>query len=84
MGYTVPQQIRMDNAKDGVSVFFRVRAVYRDAKIVVRDENGTQIAAFAREHLAPGEMESIKLPRVLLDKAVGALTVQVEEGGDGK
>lgn len=84
VGYTVPQQIRMDNAKDGVSVFFRVRAVYRDAKIVVRDENGTQIAAFAREHLAPGEMESIKLPRVLLDKAVGALTVQVEEGGDGK
>ena len=84
VGYTVPQQIRMDNAKDGVSVFFRVRAVYRDAKIVVRDENGTQIAALAREHLAPGEMESIKLPRVLLDKAVGALTVQVEEGGDGK
>lgn len=82
VGYTVPQHIRMENAQDGVSVFFRVRAVYRNAKIVVRDEKGTQIAAFPREHLAPGEMESIKLPRVLLDKAVGALTVEIEEGSE--
>ena len=54
--------------------------MYRDAKIVITDETGAQIAAFAREHLAPGEMESIKLPRVLLDKVQGALTVSIEEG----
>ncbi len=83
MGYTVPQQIRMENIGDGVPVFFRVRAVYRDAKIVVRDAEGTQIAAFPREHLAPGEMETIRLPRVLLQKAAGALTVEVEKGGEG-
>ncbi len=83
VGYTVPQQIRMENIGDGVPVFFRVRAVYRDAKIVVRDAEGTQIAAFPREHLAPGEMETIRLPRVLLQKAAGALTVEVEKGGEG-
>lgn len=80
VGYTVPQHIRMDAVTDAVSLFFRVRAVYRDAKIVITDETGAQIAAFAREHLAPGEMESIKLPRVLLDKVQGALTVSIEEG----
>lgn len=83
VGYTVPQQIRMENTGDGVPVFFRVRAVYRDAKIVVRDAEGTQIAAFPREHLAPGEMETIRLPRVLLQKAAGALKVEIEEGGEG-
>ena len=80
VGYTVPQHIRMDAVTDAVSLFFRVRAVYRDAKIVITDETGAQIAAFAREHLAPGEMESIKLPRVLLSKVQGALTVSIEEG----
>lgn len=80
VGYTVPQHIRMDAVTDAVSLFFRVRAVYRDAKIVITDETGAQIAAFAREHLAPGEMESIKLPRTLLDKVQGALTVSIEEG----
>lgn len=83
VGYTVPQQIRMENTGDGVPVFFRVRAVYRDAKIVVRDAEGTQIAAFPREHLAPGEMETIRLPRVLLQKAAGALKVEIEKGGEG-
>ncbi len=83
VGYTVPQQIRMENIGDGVPVFFRVRAVYRDAKIVARDAEGTQIAAFPREHLAPGEMETIRLPRVLLQKAAGALKVEIEKGGEG-
>ena len=83
VGYTVPQQIRMENTGDGVPVFFRVRAVYRDAKIVVRDAEGTQIAAFPREHLAPGEMETIRLPRVLLQKAAGALKVEIEKGSEG-
>ena len=81
VGYTVPQHVRMDNAEKGISVFFRVRAIYHDARIVVKDDEGNQIAAFPREHLAPGEMESIKIPKVLLDKAVGGLTVSIEEGG---
>ena len=46
---------------------------------MVRDESGAQIASFRREHMAPGEMENIKLPRVLLEKAQGAVTVSVEE-----
>jgi hypothetical protein len=78
VGYTVPQHIRMERVSDAVTVFFRVRAVYGQSKIVVTDAEGQQIAAFPREHLAPGEMESIKLPTVLLQKAKGGLTISVE------
>ena len=79
VGYTVPQQIHMDADFKAVDVFFRVRAICHKSKILVKDEAGNQIASFSREHLAPGEMENIKLPRVLLEKAEGAITVSVEE-----
>ncbi|MBQ8143587.1 MAG: FAD-dependent oxidoreductase [Butyricicoccus sp.] len=78
VGYTVPQHIRLDEVEGNVPVFFRVRAISHDKKIVVRDDEGQIIASFPREHLAPGEMENIKLPRVLLERAHGGLTVSVE------
>ncbi len=78
VGYTVPQHIRLDDVEGSVPVFFRVRAISHDKKIVVRDDEGQIIASFPREHLAPGEMENIKLPRVLLERAHGGLTVSVE------
>lgn len=79
VGYTVPQHIHKDTDCKAVDVFFRVRAICGNSRIVVTDEAGAQIAAFPREHMAPGEMENIKLPRVLLDKAQGAITISVEE-----
>lgn len=79
VGYTVPQQIHMDAGFASVDVFFRVRAVCGQSRIEVRDEAGAQIASFRRERMAPGEMENIRLPRVLLEKAQGAITVSVEE-----
>ena len=80
VGYTVPQHVHMDGEFKAIDVFFRVRAICGDSRIIVKDEAGTQIASFHRERMAPGEMESIKLPRVLLEKAQGTLTVSVEEG----
>ena len=80
VGYTVPQHIRRENVAKGADVFFRVRRIYGDSKIVVQ-YGQTQLAAFKREHLAPGEMEHIVLPRVLLDRvpAGETLTVSVAE-----
>lgn len=77
VGYTVPQHIRLDTEK--APVMFRVSRVFRKSRIAVRDEAGNQIAQFPREHMAPGEMEQISLPRVLLERAVGGLTVSAEE-----
>ena len=76
VGYTVPQRIH--RGVDSVEIFFRVRNVRRDTAIRVMDGD-TQIARFKREHMAPGEMETIKLPKVLLDRVKGdTLTVEIE------
>ncbi len=78
VGYTVPQKIR--KGADGAEIFFRVRQIFGNSAIVVKDENESLIAKFKREHLAPGEMEKISIPKVLLDKiATGSATVSVEE-----
>jgi NADPH-dependent 2,4-dienoyl-CoA reductase/sulfur reductase-like enzyme len=79
VGYTVPQHIHMDAAFKAVDVFFRVRAICGPSRIEVTDQAGVQLASFPRERLAPGEMENIRLPRVLLERAQGAVTVRVKE-----
>ena len=79
VGYTVPQYIRVAGVEKSVNVSFRVRRILHESKIVVKSGD-TVIAQFKREHMAPGEMERIALPRVLLDRApIDTLTVSVEE-----
>ena len=78
--YTVPQKIRPNNVEKGVDLFFRVNNVYKDMRIRVTC-GGQELCSFPREHMAPGEMEHIVLPRVLLDKAQGGpLTVSLTDG----
>ena len=76
--YTGPQRIRRENVEKNLELFFRVNNVYRDRVIRVKDGD-TVLCQFKREHMAPGEMEKISIPRVLLDRAAGdTLTVAVE------
>lgn len=77
--YTVPQHIRTDRIEKSAGVFFRVNRVLGKSQILATDSTGTVIARFKREHLAPGEMEHIDLPAVLLNKAQGDLTISVQE-----
>ena len=77
VNYTVPQHIRVEGVEKLCEVFFRVNNVYRDRIITVTDEAGNLLCRFPREHMAPGEMEKISLPRTLLEKAVGSVTVSV-------
>ena len=74
VGYTVPQRINRANVEKGVDIFFRVRKKIRVGEIRV-ESNGEKIASFKREFLAPAEMEKITVPKVLLDKANGSITV---------
>ena len=74
--YTVPQKIRMGRVGKGVDLFFRVRNVYHDQEIVVKSGKD-EICRFPREHMAPGEMEHIVLPKKLLEKASGKLDVSI-------
>lgn len=77
VSYTVPQHIR--RGAHTVQVLFRVSRVFGPSRIVVRDGVGNQIAQFSRAHMAPGEMEQITLPGVLLSRATGGLTLSVQE-----
>lgn len=79
VSYTVPQRIRVEHMAKTAEIFFRVRNIYRNVEIQITDGQ-TVLAHFAREHMAPGEMEKVVLPKVLAEKACGdTLTVQIAE-----
>ena len=78
VSYTVPQRIRPAEVEKVCDLFFRVNRVCGASRVVVTS-GGKELAGFQREHLAPGEMERIVLPRALLDRAAEELTVSVEE-----
>ena len=77
--YTVPQKLRMEHVEKSTEISFRVSRSFTDSRILVKA--GEQvIAKFKRTHMAPGEMEHISLPKVLLEKAeTDALTISCEE-----
>ena len=78
VSYTVPQLFRTEGA-DQLELFFRVRSIYHNAAIVVRQQD-RRIARFRREHMAPGEMEHVTIPGALLkDLGDRPLTVSIEE-----
>ena len=77
--YTVPQRIRAERAEQGAEIFFRVNRVLGKSAITVRSGD-RPLAQFRRDHMAPGEMEKIAVPRVLLDKVQGEnITITVEK-----
>lgn len=79
VSYTVPQRIRVEHMARTAEIFFRVRNIYRNVEIQITDGK-TVLAHFAREHMAPGEMEKVVLPKVLAEKACDdTLTVQIVE-----
>ena len=76
--YTVPQAIRLENVDKRTEISFRVNQVLGESVIEVRDAKKA-ICTFKREYMAPGEMEHITVPEVLLSEAEGTeLTVMVK------
>ena len=79
LGYTLPQRIRLEGVEKSTNVSFRVRRICGKSTILVKSGD-TVIARFKRDRLAPGEMEHIALPKVLLDRApVDEVTIEIEE-----
>ena len=77
--YTVPQRIRLNAMGEKTEVSFRVNRSFSDSRILVTS-GGEIVAKFNRQHMAPGEMEHITLPRVLLERAKDdTLTISCEE-----
>ncbi len=77
IGYIVPQCFRADS--EWVEFYFRVRRVFKKSQIRITCVD-KEIACFKREHMAPGEMEAIKLPKALLSKIDSdSITISAEE-----
>ena len=76
---TLQQRIRLEGVEKSTNVSFRVRRICGKSTILVKSGD-TVIARFKRDRLAPGEMEHIALPRVLLDRApMDEVTIEIEE-----
>jgi len=78
VNYTVPQKIRPDNVEKNVELFFRTNKV-RGISVIRVTSDGKEIAKFKREHMAPGEMEKISIPKILLDRCGDTIEVTVED-----
>ncbi len=78
VNYTVPQRIRVNNIGKSVDIFFRTNKVRENSEIRVMSGD-TQLARFKRDRMAPGEMEKITIPAVLMAKAGKEITVYVED-----
>jgi NADPH-dependent 2,4-dienoyl-CoA reductase/sulfur reductase-like enzyme len=76
--YTVPQKIRPENLDKSAEVFFRSTEIFKDMKVVVTS-GGETIAHFSREHMAPGEMEKITLPKSFFAKIQDELEVSIRK-----
>ena len=77
--YTVPCTIAPDQMPEKLTVRFRVGSVMKDRYVSVYF-GSDRVIHRKRPVMAPGEMERIALPRVLLDRApVDEVTIEIEE-----
>ncbi len=76
--YIVPQKINCNTDTD-VKLYFRVGAVFKDAKLVV-EADGQEIISKKKRKLAPGEMEYVIIKKDVLNNlpADSVINVRVE------
>ncbi|MDK0736506.1 FAD-dependent oxidoreductase [Clostridium perfringens] len=80
ISYTVPQKFEIESLDGNLNVFMRVRNVFKNKHIVVRDEEGNVIQSFKKPHVVPAEMERITILKDKLKNAKGAITISLEDG----
>ena len=56
ISYTVPQKFEIESLDGNLNVFMRVRNVFKNKQIVVRDEEGNVIQSFKKPHVVPAEI----------------------------
>ena len=77
ISYIVPQQVRLENVGDKLPLLMRVRNVFHKVSLSVKID-GVEVKKIKKNHLAPGEMERIDLPKELIEANGGkCITVEV-------
>ena len=75
ISYIVPQEIRPQNCQKELELYFRVNKVFDDVKIVLKIDDKV-VKEVKKRHLAPGEMERMKIkPEALID--AGSLQLEI-------
>ncbi|MEG0834793.1 MAG: FAD-dependent oxidoreductase [Christensenellaceae bacterium] len=74
--YVLPQRVR--NIPEFLEVFFRVNDAYQNIQFVVKSAEMV-IAKYKREFVTPGEMEKIRIPKKLMEKANGEIEICLVE-----
>jgi len=78
VSYIVPQRMHVDEIEGKYAeVFLRSTDVYHDVTLVVKLD-GKEVKRFKKPHLAPAEMEHLKIDKELINVASGTLSVEVE------
>ncbi|ELC8443448.1 FAD-dependent oxidoreductase [Clostridium perfringens] len=80
ISYTVPQKFEIESLDGNLNVFMRVRNVFKNKQIVVRDEEGNVIQSFKKPHVVPAEMERITILKDKLKDAKGSIIISLEDG----
>ncbi len=74
--YTVPQKVRFDNIDKAVEVSFRVKNVYKNSKLIIKNENSFK--TFNKDYMLPGEMQKIVLAKDIFENTQ-QIEISVEE-----
>lgn len=79
--YIVPQEIRVENVEDDITLFMRVTDIFKNSKLILK--NGDKpIKEIKKIQFTPGEMEEIKVDiSKLKEGKIENLTVSVQEEG---
>ncbi len=70
VGYTVPQKVTVSKVDKFLEVLFRVRAVLKDANVVVKCGD-TVLMSKKHDQMLPAEMEKLIIPKKMLEMANG-------------
>ncbi len=73
--YIVPQRINCNTDSD-VKLYFRVGAVFRDARLIV-EANGEEISNRKKRKLAPGEMEYVSIKKEIINNLPAGSEIKV-------
>ncbi|MDD5709943.1 MAG: FAD-dependent oxidoreductase [Candidatus Marinimicrobia bacterium] len=77
IAYVLPQEIRPANCREFFELFFRVAKVYTNAGVNVFI-NDKKIKSYHKKHMAPGEMEKLKIkPEMLI--AAESIKLEIEQ-----
>lgn len=79
VNYTVPQKLNVNAVEDKLNIFLRVNNIYENKELVVKCKD-TIVAKFKRPYLAPSEMQKLTIPKAILEKIDGDITVSLEDG----